>query len=186
MYDPLSASMLIDLTEALARVGVGGRAFGQKPARVVEYEDLDAMSDDLIDNLLASNDIILLYPAAPESGSHVGHWVALLKRGNRLEYYDSQGAFPDSIITARKGRKNGVHPRLLLYIDQAMRKGVDAHYNQHQHQRDDTSTCGRHVALRLAHGDMTCDEYNSALTSLARDLGTSADAAAYVVTQSSS
>jgi len=91
------------------------------------------------------------------TGISFGHWIAVFKRGEQLHFFDSYGLRPD-------GQRRWLsHDKLVelredvpvvsnLFRD-AHNRGFDCWYSEtsFQNPRDDSETCGRHVAVRLAH-----------------------------------
>lgn len=122
------------------------------------YPDLARMQsvDQLFDG---KGRAILLYP---NSGPTSGHWVALLRRPQAIEFFDSYGDAPD--------RQNDGLPREYLatlgadqpHLTRLMRaSGKPVFYNTHpfQKERGDISTCGRHAVARLLYAPFSLDRY---------------------------
>lgn len=125
--------------------------------KIITYKDLRKYST--IDELLRPYDnVVLLY----ETKTNYGHWTCLMKRGNKIEFFDPYGNEPDYImdlIPKKNRNKLGYdYPRLSkLLVDSK----YDIVYNSKQLQKmnKDTSNCGRYVSLRLIMQDYSLDEF---------------------------
>jgi len=121
-----------------------------------------------IDELFGSYDsVVILYEKEPLNG----HWVALLRNGDTIEFFDSYGIFPDM-------EKDFLDEKYLINTGQIVNKlaqllrdawdmGYKVEYNNYllQVMKDGVSTCGRHVISRIWHKDLTIDEYNKFINS---------------------
>lgn len=124
-------------------------------ANVIKVSDLDKYSG--IDEILYPYDAaVLLWETKP----NYGHWVALTKHDNLVEYFNSYGdlgkggdyGMPDSelhFINKEFSKESGQDKKLLTkyLID----SDYDVSYNDHRFQKLDpeVSTCGRWAALRI-------------------------------------
>ena len=128
--------------------------------KIHTYKDLYNVRhfDELLDK---QGRCILLYLTDSERS---GHWVALIKRGDTIEFFDPYGFAPDTqtenlnslpLVSASTGQD---HPRLLELIADA---GYNLNYNTTKHQalNDGIATCGRHSATRLLFYKLDTDEY---------------------------
>jgi len=134
--------------------------------RIFLYRDIVNIDD--IDDLFGNFDsVVLLYENEPK----VGHWVALLRRGKTIEFFDAYGIFPDlekdyinrQFIINSGQREN----KLAKLLHDAWNKGYKVEYNNYHLQimKDGISTCGRHVISRIWNKDMNIDEYNKFINS---------------------
>jgi hypothetical protein len=106
---------------------------------------------------------ILLFPnSAPTSG----HWTAILRRPQMIEFFDPYGDKPEAqkkgLGRSRLQEYDIEKPDLTRLLRQS---GLPVYYNHHGFQREspNVATCGRHSAVRLLFGDKTLDEYDDML-----------------------
>jgi len=128
------------------------------------YPDLEGMrsADELFDS---KGRAILLYPnSSPTSG----HWVALLKRPGRIEFFDPYGDAPDhqndGLPTAYLKTLDVDRPHLTRLLRAA---GKPVFYNRHAFQKEspNVATCGRHAAVRLLYAPYSLAQYKKVLDS---------------------
>jgi len=109
------------------------------------------------------NDIlpcILLY----ELHFPIGHWVALFRNNEGLNYFDSTGEIPDALLET-----NFEHPcgRVKMgadftYLNSLLAQtGEQIIYNEIPLQTHNTNTCGYWCAVRLLFGQMKQDDFVS-------------------------
>jgi len=128
--------------------------------KIETYDNIKGTSS--IDELFGDTDCIaLLYQL---KSKNYGHWTALIRdRDNMIIYYfDPYGGILDDPI-------NHVDPRIAKelhanhnYLARLIEKdGYSCDYSDYPLQRleDGINTCGRHVAARIIHNDLTNDEY---------------------------
>lgn len=98
-----------------------------------------------------------------------GHWLAVLGQegGKKIEVFDSFGTPVDGDRAwLDQSRLLSLHETLPLLGDilkEANQEGIQVVHNTHKLQSDRVDTCGRHVAVRLLHGDIPINEYVSQL-----------------------
>jgi hypothetical protein len=91
---------------------------------------------------------IMLY----EQEKNSGHWVALLRYGNTIEYFDSYGNPPNFPLSYSTEMNDSLdqHPEYLnnLLLNQNKFKVI---YNTYkfQSEKNNSGTCGKYVTLRL-------------------------------------
>ena len=120
--------------------------------------------------LLDKGSVVILYKSKPD----FGHWTALLKTPEGIEYFDSYG-------NPIEGAKERIDSRFLKQTNQyenilaellydAMLSGIPIHYNQYKLQKRSKkiSTCGKHVVVRILNRHLTIDEYERELKRIAR------------------
>ena len=111
---------------------------------------------------------VLLYLT---SDPNIGHWVALIKKGNIIEHFDPYGHPPDTAtenlnaceeVEKQTGQDE---PRLLRMIDQA---GYGLEYNKYPFQKkgEGIGTCGRHTAARLLLYKLSLEDYKKLMKTL--------------------
>ena len=100
--------------------------------------------------------IILLFIDDDKDNSQSGHWCCLSKYGDKedqfIEFFDSYGNTPDGVydfIDDKKAKKLGIQKYYLTDLLDKCKYEVCYNPIQYQSQKDDISTCGRHVVYRL-------------------------------------
>ena len=117
---------------------------------IIKYSDL-ANYNNINDLLPNDKDfkIILI-----ESSVNQGHWVAIMKYGDIIEYFNSYGTKPEydfkfisNMIKHLLGQGGNLLTKLLKTKD----KGQKIYYNKKKLQRinDSINTCGRWVVARV-------------------------------------
>ncbi len=124
--------------------------------QLADYDSIDEVFDDLGRG-------ILLFPNASPT---MGHWTCLIKRPNKIEFFDPYGEAPED-------QKDGMSKSRLEaldierpYLTRLLRaSGKPVFYNTHAFQKDRASiaTCGRHCAVRLLYGPFTLDKYKKTI-----------------------
>jgi len=143
--------------------------------RVIFYEDLNKVNNIL--DLLDFGSVVILFKSKPD----YGHWTALLETPEGIEFFDSYGQTVDEakdrIDKIFLKKSNQYKNRLAELLYNASLSGIPIHYNDHQLQERSKSiaTCGKHVVLRILRRDLTIEEYNNLINSIARDFGISTD-----------
>jgi hypothetical protein len=126
--------------------------------------------DELLDNL---GRCIVLYGT---ESVNVGHWVALIKRGNTIEFFDSYGNSPFDLAKGlgmdkdndKLVNKDGMKKMLKLIHD----AGYDLKWNDVKFQRKDSyiATCGRHAVFRLILYKLDLEQYQKYLKDMKTEL----------------
>lgn len=142
-----------------------------------ELED-DASLDELIPNKTGT--CILLIETEPNSG----HWVALLKYGNVVEFFNSYGDAPGhevALIPTEMNEELDQSSRDILDIlDREYQRGKEVIYNKAKLQKisRDIGTCGKHCVLRglmLKYYGMGLGQYLKFIRHMCSLLGVDAD-----------
>jgi hypothetical protein len=127
------------------------RHTGIKPADIIKYSELKNYND--ITDLLPSDKsarIILI-----EDKYNSGHWVALLRYGKTIEYFNSYGAkwdtdwkFVNKMMRMILGENTNEMTRLM---DKAKQEGWETIWNEKRFQKLDSKiqTCGRWCVFRI-------------------------------------
>lgn len=116
--------------------------------RILLYEDIQNIES--LDTLFGDKDnVVILY----ETAKNFGHWVALLKYPDMVEFFDPYGLRPDEELkyadyNVRRNENGALIPHL---SDLLNKSGVKLIYNSVKVQKwlKDVNTCGRHCALRI-------------------------------------
>lgn len=102
--------------------------------------------------------MFLLYRQSP----YYGHWCLLVRRGNRLSWFDPYGIKYDTElkwVSLRKRISLGEMPYITKLLSEANSRGYTIDWNPFDFQSkkiDGMSTCGRHCCFRL----QTIIDYN--------------------------
>ena len=132
--------------------------------------------DELLDNL---GRCIMLYGTESQN---VGHWVALIKHGNDIEFFDSYGNSPFKLSKGLKLPKEhdkqinqGGMKKLMQLIHNA---GYNLKWNDIEFQDGDdfsVATCGRHAVFRLLMYKLSLKEYQQLLQQMKKQFKTDYD-----------
>lgn len=107
---------------------------------------------------------LMLYLTESETS---GHWIALLKKGKNIEFFDPYGIGPDeqskwlSEDKLEKFRQDT--PLLTNLLRKAKSEGYTITVNRHKFQKDkdDINTCGRHALTRLIFKKLSLPQYKA-------------------------
>ena len=149
--------------------------------KIKSYSELKGMKglNELIPSKVGV--CILLIENEPNSG----HWVALLKYDNNVEFFNSYGDPPAHEVRLLSDATNeslNQCPRDILNIlDHEYSEGKRVMYNAQRRQKvsGDIGTCGKHCILRafmLEHYGLGLGEYLTFIDFMASRLGVDADA----------
>jgi hypothetical protein len=116
------------------------------PVKIVKYSELKNYNN--IEDLLPNNGdyVIMLVESAPNNG----HWVALLRYDDTVEYFDSYGLAPSKNLEWSK-TMNKFLGQDKEYLNMLLDKTpLDVVYNPIEYQKDKSNinTCGRHCIFR--------------------------------------
>jgi hypothetical protein len=122
-----------------------------------KYHSIDELFGDL-------DSVVILYETKP----HYGHWVCLIRHPNNLiEFFDSYGMFVDDELNYinPKFRKQS-HQDYRYLSKLILESGYRLIYNKVKLQKvkNDVSSCGRHVCLRIIMKDIPLKKYIKLLT----------------------
>lgn len=115
---------------------------------IVAYPDLNKY--DNINNLFDKKGrCIILFLTVND---HTGHWIAMIKKGNRIDYFDPYGTPPDGDKNwLTKDKLIGLGEDKPLLMDLLKNSGCSVYYNCYPFQKDKKgiNDCGRWCAMRL-------------------------------------
>lgn len=151
----LEALKHVDWTPADIRHFVGHRV------PIALYENV-AHADDIEDVMGGESASALMYEFHKDAQNIRGHWTALLDHGSHLEFFDPGGFAPDAELQyASAAVKAAAHEGQPYLVNLIRASGKPLVYNHRPLQASvvTLSTCGRHVAVRLAHAHQTLDAY---------------------------
>ena len=124
------------------------------PCQFVQYSDVKNVSH--INQIIPC---ILLY----ELHFPVGHWVALFRNSQGINYFDSTGHYPDELNITNfdnpKGRKN-MGADFTYLVKLLLDSNETIIYNEIRLQPEDTMTCGYWSGTRLLTQDITNKDFN--------------------------
>jgi hypothetical protein len=128
-------------------------------ANILTYPELHKYEN--IEDILLNGSCIILYEYSNTNGNVFGHYTCVNKLDTgEYEMFDSFGVLPDKerffIDEAYRRKTNQDYPYLLTLLD---RSGKNVSYNHYVFQREDTSTCGRYVGLRILMKHMSLYEF---------------------------
>lgn len=133
------------------------RAILGKDTSVISYPQLKNFNDidECFDN--KGRCIILFLTTSPTSG----HWCALLRKPDHIEFFDPYGGTPYDVKGFAKGRLEELDEKQPYLSDLMRQKGLPVYYNTHQFQKDNTSvsTCGRHCVVRSLYSSYPLEKY---------------------------
>jgi hypothetical protein len=124
--------------------------------QLADYDSADEIFDDMGRG-------ILLFPNASPT---MGHWTCLIKRPNKIEFFDPYGEAPEDQKDGMSKSRLEALDIELPYLTRLLRaSGKPVFYNTHAFQKDRASiaTCGRHCAVRLLYGPFSLDKYKKTI-----------------------
>ncbi len=120
--------------------------------KLADYENIDDLFDD-------KGRCILLFLTVNE---HTGHWICMIKKNNRIDYFDPYGTCPDC-------DKKWLSKDKLIELDEDkpllkklfQNSGCNIYYNVYPFQEDKAgiNDCGRWCAVRLLHYKKSLREF---------------------------
>ncbi len=107
---------------------------------------------------------VILY----ETKDAFGHWVALIKRGDTVEFFDPYGYKPDDqrkFIPAAYKKQHYPEKHLVKLLLDSGYKIRYNHFELQDRNKHDMSTCGRWVVLRILLKDLDEHQFKQIMTS---------------------
>lgn len=150
-YEPLSGAELITIYHSIG---------GKDMPNVLTYKELNGKSIDEI--LGPAGKAIILFM----NSDNYGHWCALYRNRQGLNFFDSYGCVPDDqyrFVPKHMATKlNGCIRRLtkLLYNEKA--SGTPVFFNEYELQDYDNkqvATCGRWCVARVRFCDLSIEQF---------------------------
>lgn len=93
---------------------------------------------------------------------NTGHWVALIRHKDHIEFFDPYGERPDAELNwIGKGKRAELDQERPLLSKLLREKGLPVVFNKHKFQDEDAdvATCGRHSVVRLLFKDLSLPDY---------------------------
>jgi hypothetical protein len=181
---PISVGRALQQKHALSSGGVETRGYSLSDEdikkiipslKVITYPELLKYSniDDALDE---KGRLMILYLT---TNRHTGHWTALLKKKNKIEFYDSYGGYkPDGqkawISDSKLKEFNQDDDYLSQLLHNSPYKIV---YNRYPFQSEEVgvNTCGRWAATRLYFKHLTLPQFTKMAVEEANANGLSLD-----------
>jgi hypothetical protein len=147
--------------------------------KIVKYSELDNYKT--IEELLPADKSAVIILIEDQFNS--GHWVAVMRYGKTIEYFNSYGAkwdtdwrFINRMMRMILQQNTNEMTRLM---DTAKKDGWTTIWNNHRFQKlgSKIQTCGRHVVLRIEMMKMgyTLPEYYDFIKKREKEMGENAD-----------
>lgn len=116
--------------------------------QTISYNELSKYNS--IEQILPTNGsyVIILYLQTPNSG----HWTALMRYDDKIEYFDSYGGSIDAPLKWNSGESNemlNIHDKYLSKLLKKSNMSVVYNNVKYQTQKQGISSCGRHCVLRI-------------------------------------
>lgn len=132
---------------------------------LLKYKNIDQALDE-------KGRLMILYLT---SDAHTGHWICLLKKNNKIEFFDPYGNLkPDEESQWIDDKKLAEFDQDTHYLTKLLKEsGYKVVYNKFPFQSEscNITTCGRHCATRLYFKHLTLPNY----TQMILDEGISPD-----------
>ena len=128
--------------------------------RITTYPDLKKVAR--IDDLFDKHGRAILF--IPQQNEQQGHWTAMIKRRNEVEFFDPYGEPPEAQKdTIDEAQLEAMRMREPLLAEILTENPYRIIYNKVALQKlqDDTNTCGRHCAVRLLYHKYSLPKYRS-------------------------
>lgn len=129
---------------------------------IMTYPELKHMKsiDDCFDS---SGRCIILYLTESENS---GHWTALIKRGDTIEFFDPYGDSPEGVRKMIDPEQRTALGEDRPYLNNLL-KGSRVVHNKNPFQQDKpgVNDCGRHCIMRLLNKDKSIEQYKALIKS---------------------
>jgi hypothetical protein len=127
--------------------------------KIILYNDLKNYNN--IDELLPNKNsyFILLY----QDSETTGHWTAVLRQNNTVEFFDPYGNYPDTQLkwTDKETRESiGIEGKYLSRLFDRSKLNVVYNTEDYQKEKAGINTCGRHVVYRLKNNHLPLKQYH--------------------------
>ena len=119
--------------------------------KIIEYNDLETYNNEITDLLTKPIDYVIIL--IETIADNIGHWVALLRYDNTIEFFNSYGKAPDvqknTLISKAKNIEFGQTQNYLTNL--LVKSDFNIIYNKLQLQKytNNSATCGRWVIIRI-------------------------------------
>ena len=132
--------------------------------KIITYPDLGKMSS-IEEAFDAKGRCIMLYLTENDT---TGHWVCMLNKGDRIEFFDPYGDPPEQALESvpEENREAlGEDEPLLTRLFRASGKAI--YYNTYPFQKEkrDVNTCGRHSVVRCLYAPYSLEKYKKVMDS---------------------
>ena len=144
-------------------------------ATIITYNDL-AKYNDITELLPKDKDFVFMLI---ESSENKGHWVALTRYGDTVEFFDSYGGKPDSQLKWNSSKKNEALGQGKKYLSNLLagHNGNVVYNPVHYQGNGDINTCGRHCTFRIQNmkDGKNLDDYYNHMKRLKNNMGVDYD-----------
>lgn len=132
-----------------------------KGSKIITYPQLKKYKS--IEQLFGKNNkIIILYVHDETPTDLTGHWDALIKHPNSIEFFDSYSFQPDDILNLKSNEDRKDTKQEHNFLSKLLyesKKPVEYNEFQYQDTNDDINTCGAHTAIRCRFSDIPLTQY---------------------------
>lgn len=136
-----------------------------EPTNIIFYENL--RNYNRIDECFDRHHRFILF--LPVKNKFDGHWTAVLRKNDNIEFYDPYGNRIQNIRTFLKSRIYFNHQDFLDLVENSGYNLVQNKYI-HQNRNDmDNKACGRFSVMRLMFYKLNNEEYNKLLNKLKKN-----------------
>jgi len=129
---------------------------------ILLYSDLDNINN--IDDIFnTKNNVALLY----QTEENFGHWVALIKKNNTIEFFDPYGLSVDEELKYSEYNLRTQDGQLVPHLTHLLNNSnyhIIINKCKLQKFKQDINTCGRHISWRIRMRDVELNEYCKLLT----------------------
>jgi len=144
--------------------------------KIFTYPELQDAThiDELLDN---KGRAIMLFLT---EGDSKGHWIAILRHGNKIEMFDPYGHAPDTQDVKLGGSREdnerwGQNEDMFKKLVKKSGYGLVWNSKKHQPDKEGVNTCGRHSLLRILFHKYTLPEYNEILQKIKKETSIGTD-----------
>lgn len=143
--DPLSTNTIIDV--------FGGKVKIVTSDELYKFKTLDEL-------LKPYNKVVILYIWQSAPLPKYGHFVALSKRGNIIDYFDPFGKKIDSVNKQLPNKYRSENHLDYNYLTKLLYdSSYQVEYNEKPIQDEKSSVCGRYSIVKLALSDLPMTEF---------------------------
>ena len=130
--------------------------------KIITYPELGRMSS-INQAFDKKGRCIMLYLTEDDT---TGHWVCMLNKGNKIEFFDPYGEAPEKALdTVPDENREALGEDEPLLTRLLKSSGKEVYYNTHSFQKDkqDVNTCGRHAVVRCLYAPFPLERYKKVI-----------------------
>jgi hypothetical protein len=142
---------------------------------LITYNALEHTKDinQLLDNPLQACVICYL------TKENYGHWCCIFRNKEGIQFFDPYALIPDDELSwdIEKNTRINEHEDYpyLCWLLANSKEPINYNDFKFQSKDKDVTTCGRHVIVRIALKELSCDEYTSVILQLCKKLHMNSD-----------